>query len=229
MRVLIAAVLLLPPHSRAAAQVVEPTSGIHVDLSSAAVTGLECRRREFAFEQTSGLARRVKSISHGMVTEGLDPRPFVLGAFAILLTSPFFILAAPADLVSAPFRRECTFETRLEGTLSKWAGTAVGEAELMAEGKTLLSPGVEGVAAPSFFVSRSSASSDARSSFSLSIPWKVGRSKDFAILLRVKGLSAGTLVLHKQGGVFVLSEPEAEFGSGIYETQPMLIRPEKKR
>jgi len=223
---MVAVLLALPPGGRC--QEVEPTSGVHIELSSAAVTGLDCRRREFAFEQTVGLARRVKGISHGMVTEGLDPRPLVMGALSILLTSPFFILAAPADLVSGPFRRECTFEARVEGGLAKWAGQTVGETELTAEGRTLLTPGVEGVAAPTFFVSRSSTTSDARSKFSLSIPGKVGRSKDFSILWRVKGLSAGTLVLHKQGGTFILSEPEAEFGSGAYESQPIVIRPEKK-
>lgn len=207
-----------------------PISDIHVQLSSAAVTGLECRGRKFRMELTKSVGQSYRQLSQGMFSKELDPRPIVMGLFGMVLMAPIIVLAVPADLAAGPFRRECSFDFQAQGALMSWAGQQAAGADVAVEGRNLLSPGTEGAAAPVFYVSHSTAASDEQGRFSVSIVGRVGRSRDFEVYWKVKGLSSGAMLLHKgMGGSFTLSEPEPEFGSSLQTMEPVEIRAERKR
>ena len=156
---LAAAALLL---CSAAARALDPISDVHVGVSSAAVAELDCRRRPFRMELTRSLGRHYRQMAGEMITEGLDPRPFAMGLFSMVLLTPMTVLAVPVDLAAAPFRRECDFTLRIEGALSQWASQAVPSAAVSAEGRNLLVPARAQNDPPSYFISSSSAVSDAQ-------------------------------------------------------------------
>ena len=206
----------------------EPISDIRVVVGTAAVTGLDCRSRSFDMELTRSVGRGFKTMGRSMITEGLDPRPIIAGFLAIVVMTPMIVLAVPADLVAAPFRRECSFDFRAEGFLARWAGQVTGEQLVAVEGRNALDPGAEEVSAPSWYIARSSTTSDEGGRFSLVLPGHVGRSPDYDLAWTAKGLPSGRMRLSKSFGKFVLSEPEPEFGSSVEPLEPVEIVPEKK-
>jgi len=206
-----------------------PVSDIHVEVSAARVTELSCRGRAFEMEFTKSVGQSYRDLGRGMITQDLDPRPFVMGLFGMILMAPLAVLSVPGDLAAAPFRRECGFQLDAQASLVGWAGQQAGGAQVVAQGSNLLVPGVEGISRPAYYVVSSTAAADEQGRFSISIAGRVGRSKDFDVAWMVKGLPSGSLNVHKSGGGFVLSEPEPEFGSGIHIMEPMEIRPERKR
>ena len=139
------AVLLALLAAAPAAAQIEPPSSIRVVVSSAQITGLDCRRRPFAWEMTRGTGRWYRYMAGSMITEGLDPRPIVMGVVSAVMLTPVFIASVPADLISAPFRKSCSFELKLDGKLSEWAGRPTGSAPFEAEAVNLLETEVPGV------------------------------------------------------------------------------------
>ncbi|TPW17723.1 MAG: hypothetical protein FD126_3587 [Elusimicrobia bacterium] len=220
---LLAALLAVP----ASAQVEAP-SGIHVGVSSAAVTGLACERRPFVWENTKTVARRYKVVGGQMITEGLDPRPIVMGVFASVLMAPVMVAAVPADLLSGPFRKTCSFTLRLEGTLDEWAGQKRRDTDYVIEAASLLEPEVENVSKAKWDLFRATGTSDAAGRFAVAIPARIGRTKELGLRWRVNEQPAGQMLLQKNGRSFVLSEPDPGFGVGAAEMQPILIEPDAK-
>ena len=223
MKLSIAAALLLS--SCGICRGVEPTSGVRVEVASAGVTGLDCRRRDFQMEYTKGVGRRFRQMASWTFTRDPDPRDFAIGVAALIIMAPLAMLAVPADLLAAPFRRECGFEFHAQGRIVGWAGAAAGPADLVIDGRSLVSPGLEEVEAPVYVLTRSSAAADAQGRFEISVPGRVGRGRDFEVHWLVDKLPAGTMYLRKRGRSFVLSEPESEFGSGMETIEPIVIRP----
>lgn len=221
---LLAAALM--PRPASAAEL--PPSGIRVVVSSAAVTQYECRRRAFAWEDTQGVGSWMRSATRGMRAGG-DLPSVIQGGLATLIMAPMYVLAVPADLVSAPFRRTCTFQVELAGKLSEWAGMApTGAVSLEAEGMNLLADEVPGVRKPKWAVSKASTTTDAQGVYALSLPGQVGAVSSLAIAWRIKGEPGGQLLLEKKGGVFVLSEPDPGFGVGASDMEDMTIEPVRK-
>lgn len=224
MRPLLALVLLLASPGWAQ----QPISDIRVVVATAAVSSLECSGRPFEMEWTKTMGRGFKYMGRNMFTQGLDPRPLIGGLVAVLIMAPMMVLAVPADLVAAPFRRQCTFDFQAQGHLARWAGQVTSEQAVAAEGRNALDPGVEGVKAPTWFVSLSSTTTDEQGRFYLALPGRVGRSPDFDIAWAVKNLPSGQMRLRKSFGNFVLSEPEPEFGSPADSMEPLEIVPSTK-
>ena len=220
---LLAALLSVP----ASAQVEAP-SGVHVSVATAAVQGLDCARRPFAWENTKTVARRYKVVGGQMITEGLDPRPIVMGVFASVLMAPVMVAAVPVDLLAGPFRKTCDFTLRLEGTLDEWAGQKRRDTDYVLEGASLVEPEVENVSKAQWDLFRTTGTSDASGRFAASLPARVGRTKELGLRWRVNDQPAGQMLLQKNGGSFVLSEPDPGFGVGSAEMEPILIAPEKK-
>ena len=55
--------------------------------------------------------------------------------------APLAVLAVPADLLAAPWRRECDFDLQVEGRLAGWAGSAAAGGErLSVQGRGLVEP-----------------------------------------------------------------------------------------
>ena len=223
MKPLLLAALLAAP---ASAQIEAP-SGIHVAVATAAVRSLDCRRRPFAWENTRSVAQRYKAVGGQMVTEGLDPRPIVMGVFASVLMAPVMVAAVPAALLAGPFRKTCSFTLRLEGTLDEWAGQKRADAAYVLEGASLVAPEVENVSKPVWDLFRATGTSDAAGRYAVALPARVGRTKELGLRWRVNDQPAGQMLLRKNGGRFVLSEPDPGFGVGAAEMQPVLIEPEK--
>jgi hypothetical protein len=224
MRALLLAVLAAAP---AAAQIEAP-SGVHVNVSTATVTAFECVRRPYAWENTRSVARRYKTVGGQMVTEGLDPRPIVMGVFASVLMAPVMVAAVPADLISGPFRKTCSLTLVLSGTLNEWAGQKRANTPLGLEGASLLEPEVENVSKAKWDLFKASTTSDGTGAFSLQLPARIGRTKELGLRWRVNDQPGGQLLLQKKGGKFLLSEPDPGFGVGAAEMEPILIEPEKK-
>lgn len=212
----------------AAAQV-EPPSSIRVLVSSARVTGLDCSRRPFNWEMTRATGRWYRYMGGNMITEGLDPRPILMGIVSAVMLTPVFIAAVPTDLVAAPFRKTCSFTLALDGKLSEWAGRSAGALALDAEAVNLLETEVPQVKKAEWAVFKASTTSDAAGLYHLEMPGHVGKSSSLILAWRVKGQPAGQMLLVKKGKTFVLSEPDPGFGVGAEEMEPMLIVPEPKR
>lgn len=224
MRATLLSVLLAAP---GAAQIEAP-SGVHVNVSKAAVTAFECARRPFAWENTRSVARRYRSVGGQMVTEGWDPRPIAMGAFASVLMAPVLVAAVPADLLSGPFRKTCSFTLRLSGTLDEWAGQKRPNTPFALEGASLVEPEVENVSKAKWDQFNAAGASDAAGAFAVELPARIGRTKELGLRWRVNGQPAGQLLLQKKGRNFVLSEPDPGFGVGAAEIEPLLIEPERK-
>lgn len=224
MRALLLVGLLAAP---ASAQVEAP-SGIHVAVATAAVTGLDCERRPFAWENTKTVARRYKVVGGQMITEGLDPRPIVMGVFASVLMAPVMMAAVPADLLAGPFRKTCAFTLSLEGSLDEWAGQKRRDTGYVLEGASLLEPEVENVSKATWDIFRATGTSDAAGRFAVALPARVGRTRELGLRWRVNEQPAGQMLLQKNGKRFVLSEPDPGFGVGSAEMQPILIEPSLK-
>ncbi|MBI2363155.1 MAG: hypothetical protein HYV15_07210, partial [Elusimicrobia bacterium] len=197
----------------AAAQI-EPPSSIRVVVSSAQVAGLDCPRRPFAWEMTRGTGRWYRYMAGSMITEGLDPRPILMGIVSAVMLTPVFIAAVPADLVSAPFRKSCSFTLKLDGRLAEWAGRSAGALPFEAEAVNLLETEVPEVKKAEWAVFKASTASDAAGLYHLEIAGHVGKSPSLNIAWRVKGQPAGQMLLVKKGKAFVLSEPDPGFGVG---------------
>lgn len=220
---LLSALLAVP----ASAQI-EPPSGIHVNVATATVIGFECVRRPYAWENTRSVAQRYKNVGGQMVTEGWDPRPIVMGAFASVLMAPVMVAAVPADLISGPFRKTCSFTLSLSGSLNEWAGQKRPNTPLTLEGASLLEPEVENVSKAKWDMFKAATASDASGAFSISLPARIGRTKELGLRWRVNEQPGGQLLLQKKGGRFLLSEPDPGFGVGAAEMEPILIDPVKK-
>ena len=224
MQALLAIVILTAP---AAAQIEAP-SGVHVNVGTAAVTGLECKRRPYAWENTHSVAQHYKSVGGQMVTEGWDPRPIVMGVFASVLMAPVMVAAVPADLISGPFRKTCSFTLFLSGSLNEWAGQKRPNTPIAIEGASLLAPEVEGVSKAKWDMFKAATTSDAQGAFSLQLPARMGRAKELGLRWRVNEQPGGQLLLQKKGANFLLSEPDPGFGVGSAEMEPILIEPVAK-
>lgn len=220
---LLCAALALP----ASAQI-EPPSGVHVNVSSASVTDLSCERRPFAWENTRSVARRYKNVGGQMVTEGWDPRPIAMGLFASVLMAPVMVAAVPADLLSGPFRKTCSFTLAMSGTLNEWAGQKKGNAAILLEGASLIEPEVENVSKAKWDLFKAAAASDGAGDFTVTMPARVGRTKELGLRWRVADQPANQMLLQKKGGRFILSEPDPGFGVGSMEMEPILIEPVTK-
>jgi len=226
LRLPLAAALLLGS-GRAGAQIL-PISNYQVAVASASVTGLTCRRREFQMEYTKFVGRQYRYMAGGIFNSNPDPRIFAIGLFGMILMVPVAVLAVPGDLLAAPWRRECDFELRTQGKLVGWAGLKASEAAIAAEGRSLVTPGSEDVAEPVYRLSRSSTTTDAQGRFSLAVPGRVGRSSTFLLGWTVDSRPSGVMSLEQRGSIFILSEPEPEFGSSLDAFSPIEIKPEKK-
>lgn len=224
MRTLLLCALLAAP---SAAQIEAP-SGVHVNVSTAAVSGLACNRRPFAWENTRSVAQRYKNVGGQMVTEGLDPRPIAMGLFASVLMAPVMVAAVPADLLSGPFRKTCAFTLLLEGTLDEWAGQKRADAPYALEGASLLEPEVENVSKAKWDLFRATGTSDGTGRFAVSLPARIGRTKELGLRWRIDERPGGQLLLRKNGGTFVLSEPDPGFGVGAAEMRSIIIEPTAK-
>ena len=208
-------------------QAVEPTSNVRVEISSAGVTGLDCRRRPFRMEWTRDIGQRYRQMARETFTRNPDPRVLALGFAGMILMAPIAVLAVPADLAAAPLRRQCDFELRVGGRLSGWADSAVGGERLVLEGDSMLASGFEGISAPRYRVTRTTGTADAEGRFALSVEGRVGRSSAFELRWLVDERPSGTMSLCKHWGRFSLSEPEAEFGSGAQTMETIEIRPSR--
>ncbi|TBR20532.1 hypothetical protein EPO15_12845 [bacterium] len=224
MKALLLSALLAAP---AAAQI-EPPSGVHVNVSSASVTGLACVRRPYEWENTRSVARRYKNVGGQMVTEGWDPRPIAMGLFASVLMAPVMVAAVPADLLSGPFRKSCSFTLHMSGTLNEWAGQKKADAAILLEGASLLEPEVENVSKAKWDLFKAASASDGAGAFSVSMDARIGRTKELGLRWRVAEQPANQMLLTKRGGRFVLSEPDPGFGVGAAEMEPILIEPVAK-
>ena len=224
MRALLLAVLVAAP---ASAQIEAP-SGIHVNVATATVTGFECVRRPYAWENTRSVAQRYKNVGGQMVTEGWDPRPIVMGAFASVLMAPVMVAAVPADLISGPFRKTCSLTLTLSGSLDEWAGQKRSNTPLALEAASLLEAEVENVSKAKWDMFKAESASDASGAFRIELPARIGRTKELGLRWRVNGQPAGQLLLQKKGGRFLLSEPDPGFGVGAAEMESILIDPVAK-
>ena len=205
----------------------EPTSNVRVEISSASVTGLDCRRRPFQMEWTQGIGQRYRRMAGETFTRNPDPRYLVMGLFGMIIMAPLAVLAVPADLAAVLLRRQCEFDLRLQGRLTGWAGGAVGGERLVLEGRALVEPGLEDFSEPRYLLSRSTGTADAEGRFVLSLPGRVGRSPAFEMRWLVEDRESGLMSLRKHGGRFSLSEPEPEFGAEEQTMQPIEIRPSR--
>jgi hypothetical protein len=205
----------------------EPTADVRVEISSAAVLGLDCRRRAFDMEWTRGIGQRYRKMAGETFTRNPDPRALAMGFFGMIMMAPLAALAVPADLIAAPLRRECDFNLQVQGRLAGWAGSTVGGERLAAEGRSLLEPGLEEFSAPRYLLTRSTAAADEAGRFVLSVPGRIGRSSEFELRWLVDGRSASAMSLRKHGGGFSLSEPEPEFGVGAQTMETIDIRPSR--
>lgn len=221
MRVLLAALLAAP----ARADMIPP-SGVRVHIESAAVEELHCSRRPFAMENTKATARGFSKM--GSAAGGGDPRYIVLGLAGAIILVPMTLVAVPLDLVAAPFRRRCEYRLRVDGRLLEWAGRATAGAEVSVEGKNQLTSGDPELENPDFYVARASATSDSTGRFSLSLPGSIGRSPDFDLAWSIRGRPSVTHRLAKRGGKFVLEELDPGLGTGVFEMQPIVIRPKRR-
>lgn len=106
---------------------IEPTSSVHVQITGARVTGLDCRSRGFNFELTRHSARHFPYMTRATFTRDPDPRSILVGIFSMLLLVPVTVISVPADLIAMPFRKECDFTASFDGTLQEWAGRTVPE------------------------------------------------------------------------------------------------------
>ncbi|MBI5241360.1 MAG: hypothetical protein HY926_12880 [Elusimicrobia bacterium] len=219
---LLAALLAAGP-----ARAIEPTSNTRVVVSTAAVTGLECRRRPFRMEWTRDIGLRYRKAAAESFSRDPDLRTVTFGLAAMILMAPLAVLAAPADLVAAPWRRVCEFDVYLEGGLAGWAGSGVGGERLSLQGRSLVEPGVPEYLAPRYLVSGSTATADDAGRFALSLPGRVGRNPVLELGWLVDGRPSGVMTLRKSGGRFVLSEPEPEFGAGEQTMAPLEINPRR--
>ncbi|MBI4676573.1 MAG: hypothetical protein HY748_03220 [Elusimicrobia bacterium] len=222
MKLSLAAGLLLSSYGHCHGQA---SSGIRVEVSSAAVSGVDCRMRDFQMEYTKAMGLSYRQMAGMTFTKDPDPRDVAMGLAAMIAMAPLTVLAVPADLLSAPFRRECDFGFRAQGRLIGWAGTPTGSVELAIEGRSLVSPGQEGAAEPAYHITRSSAAADAEGRFDISVPGRVGRGRGFEVHWLVGNRPSGAMSLRKRGRSFVLSEPEPEFGTGLETIEPIVIRP----
>lgn len=214
--------------ARPAAAQVEPASSIRVAVSSAQVLGLDCSRRPFAWENTKATGRWYRYMAGNAITEGLDPRPMLMAAVSAVILTPVYIASVPADLLGAPFRKDCAFTLRLDGKLTQWAGMSTGALPLEAEASNLLSPEVPGVRKAEWTVHRASTTSAADGAFSISIPGSMSRMPSLAVSWRVNGQPGGQMLLEKKGKRFLLSESDPGFGVGAEEMEPMPIVPAKR-
>ncbi|MBI5881883.1 MAG: hypothetical protein HZB91_02085 [Elusimicrobia bacterium] len=203
----------------------QPSSGIRVEISSAAVTGVDCRMRDFKMEYTKGMGRSYRHMAGMTFTSDPDPRHLATGIGAMIAMVPLTVLAVPADVLSAPLRRECDFRFRAQGQLKGWAGTPARSAELAIEGRALVSPGEEDVSEPVYDIIRSSAVADTEGRFDISVPGRIRLGRDFEVHWFVAGRPSGSMTLRKRFNTFVLSEPESEFGTGIETIEPIVIHP----
>lgn len=222
MNILFALAFLL---ARPAAAQVEPTTSIRVIVSSAQVLNLDCSRRPFAWENTKSTGRWYRYLAGQSITEGLDPRPLLMAALTAVILTPVYIASVPADLLGAPFRKNCSFTLRLDGKLAEWAGMSPGALPLEAEASNLLSPEVPGVKKPEWTVHKASAMASADGLFTIAIPGSIARMSTLAVSWRVNGQPGGQLLLEKKGKRFMLSEPDPGFGVGATEMEPILIDP----
>jgi hypothetical protein len=204
---------------------IEPTSNVRVEVDSAAVTGLECRRRPFRMEWTRSVGLRYSKAAAESFRRDPDLRTVSLGLFAMVLMTPMAVLAVPADLAAAPWRRECDFDLRVDGCLAGWAGSPVGGERLAVQGRGLVDPGLDEYLAPRYLVNSSTAAADEAGRFVVSLPGRVGRSPAFELRWFVEGRPSGLMTLRKSGGRFRLSEPEPEFGASDMTMSPIDIRP----
>lgn len=224
MRALLVTLLVAAP---AAAQIEAP-SGVHVNVATATITGFECVRRPYAWENTRSVAQHYKNVGGQMVTEGWDPRPIAMGVFASVVMAPVMLAAVPADLLSGPFRKTCSFTLVLSGSLNEWAGQKRANTPLGLEGASLLEPEVENVSKAKWDMFKTETTSDAQGAFSLALPARIGRTKELGLRWRVNEQPGGQLLLQKKGRNFILSEPDPGFGVGAAEMEPILIEPEAK-
>ncbi len=206
-----------------------PSSDLRVTVSTAAVTGLACRKRAFALEMTTAVRLNFKKVVSEVFTSDPDPQMLVLGLPVLALLVPAFLLAPPADLAAAPWRKECDFTLTARGALMGWAGVAAGPEQVSLAGRNLLSPGMEGIAPPVYDLRLASATADGQGRFSIFLPGHVGRSADLELSWKVNALPSGAMVLRKRGGHFTLFEPaQPEFGAAPdsgEESAPLLIHP----
>lgn len=221
MRALLLSALLAGP---ASAQVEAP-SGVHVAVSSAAVTELACAKRPFKWENTRSVAQRYKNVGGQMIVEGLDPRPIVMGVVASVVMAPVLVAAVPADLLAGPFRKSCEFTLTLSGTLDEWAGQKRADTPLALEAASLVEPEVENVTKATWDLFKAETVSDARGAFTVSLPARVGRTRELGLRWRVNDHPAGQMLLTKKGKRFVLSEPDPGFGVGVAENPSIPIEP----
>ncbi|MCX5795236.1 MAG: hypothetical protein NTY77_07075 [Elusimicrobia bacterium] len=206
-----------------------PTSNVRVQVSSAGVTGLDCRRRAFRMEFSRDIGLRYRSVAGQMFNRNVDPYTLVRGFFALILMAPLAVLAPPADLVAAPWRRECGFDLWVQGRLRGWAGSSVADAPLGAEGASMAEAGVEDIVAPRYVLTRATATADGEGRFAVSLPGRVGPSPQFELRWLVDSLPSGKMSLRKRGSRFILSEPEPEFGSSADTMAPLEIQPGRER
>lgn len=217
-----AALALLPVR---AGHAVQPTSSIRVAVVSVGVTGLSCSRRKFKMAYTKNVTARYSHMASGMFTKDLDPRPLALGLAACIILIPMTVLAVPSDLITGPFRRECGFEAHMEAGLVDWTGKTVPGVDVTAEGLNLLRPASPGVSNPIFFRSETRTVSDEDGRFSLSIAGHVGRSPDFAVLWKVKGLPSGGARFRKKGDRFLFEEQPTGLAGSVFPPPPLVIKP----
>ncbi|MDE2292240.1 MAG: hypothetical protein KGL53_09170, partial [Elusimicrobia bacterium] len=144
LQALLLAAALAP--SPAAAQIEAP-SGIRVVVSSAEVTALSCKRRPFSWEDTSVVRDSARGATGGFM-HPTDLSSVVESLAATVIMAPMMAVSVPADLVAGPFRRACTFDVTLHGSLKEWAGSTVPGAALELQAMNLLSPEVPNVRAP---------------------------------------------------------------------------------
>ncbi|MFA6316257.1 MAG: hypothetical protein WC943_02475 [Elusimicrobiota bacterium] len=203
----------------------QATSAYRVVVSSAQVTGLDCRGRKLAMEHTKGMSRSYKTMSANTFVRDPDPRYFAMGLASMVAMVPLTVLAVPADLLSAPFRRECSFEFSASGRLAGWAGRPAGGVEVILESHAAASSDAEEGRTAGFVVSRATTTTDAQGGFELSIPGRVGRGGAMGLQWLASGLPSGRMTLRKRFGSLILSEPESEFGASLETMEPLVIRP----
>ena len=94
-----AALLLAALAAAAPCRAIEPASNFRIEVASAAVTGLECRRRPFRMEWTRGVGQRYSRTAAEGFARSPDLRTVSLGICAMVLMAPLAVLAVPATLV----------------------------------------------------------------------------------------------------------------------------------
>jgi hypothetical protein len=175
------------------------------------------------FSRDIGL--RYRRIAGETFTRNPNPYTLVWGVFALIAMVPMAVLAPPADLLAAPWRRQCGFELRVEGRLRGWAGSAVAGAPVGAEGASVTEDGVGDFVAPRYSLSRGTATADGEGRFVVSLPGRVGPGPQMELRWLVHSLPSGRMSLRKSGRRFILSEPDPEFGSTAETMEPLEIRP----